>query len=48
MSLKTAQYIDLDHPITSRVSITVFLLQNTHNMMQSALIFLETIAIESP
>lgn len=48
MSLKAAQYIDFDHPTTSRVSITVFFLQNTHNMMQSALIFSETIATQSP
>ena len=48
MSLKTAQCIDFDHPTASHVSITVFFLQNTHNMRQSALIFSETIATQSP
>lgn len=45
MSLKSAQYIDFEHPITSHISISLFFLQNTHNVMQSALIFLETIAM---
>lgn len=48
MLLKSAQCIIFDHLITNHISITVFSIQNTDNMMQSSFIFSETITIESP